>query len=130
MPVTKKATASTKPSLSFTKPDASANKQGDPGSKASPPLPPASRRSVAHLVTQLQGQMAHHSGYVPEGGVLMALHHCHMVQNHKHKQSTEPSGTPLMGRRLIWDRLRQGKATNKDKTFHGVTVRLLDESEW
>jgi hypothetical protein len=122
MTVTKKASVSTTQTSFLKHPEVSVNKKTGPGNKTAPPLPPVGRRTVAHLVSQLQGQMAHHSGYVPQGGVLMALHQYNKVQS-----KNQSPDKILPGRRSIWDRLRHDK---NDKKVQGVTVRLLDESEW
>jgi len=85
-----------------------------------PPAAPSSQRTVAHITTQLQGQMAHHTGYVPHGGVLMALH------------AQQKSGTVVPPRPTLWQRCFGGTSTTKTKQDkkQQVTVRLLDESEW
>ena len=122
MPATKKASTSTKSSLSSMHPDAAGKKVWHDANK-SPPPPPLGRRTVVHLVTQLQGEMAHHSGYVPQGGFLMAIH-LHMAQ------SQNRPGVVIPPRRSIWNRLRNDKTASQSKKDQGVTVRLLNESEW
>ena len=97
--------------------------------KAAPPCPTGTR-TVAHLASQLEGQMAHHTGYVPQDGVLMALH--------ASTATPAAKGTILPQRRSFWNRCCFGGGGGSDsskknsgkKDKESVAVRLLDESEW
>jgi hypothetical protein len=83
-----------------------------------PKPPPKERRTVQHLVSQLEGQMARHSGYVPKKGIPTAL----LV---KYQQRTDGSIAPRSRVSLPW---RKNKSN--EKASHNLQVRLLPEDEW
>jgi len=79
--------------------------------------------------------MAHHTGYVPQDGVLMALH--------AGTAAPAANGTILPQRRSFWNQCCLGgggggggggsdssKKNSGKKDKESVAVRLLDESEW
>jgi hypothetical protein len=83
-----------------------------------PKPPPKERRTVQHLVTQLEGQMARHSGNVPKKGIPTAL----LVN---YQQRNDGSIAPRSRARLPWR-----KKKSNEKASNQLRVRLLHEDEW
>jgi hypothetical protein len=85
---------------------------------ARPKLPPKERRTVQHLASQLEGQMARHSGYVPKKGIPTAL----LVN---YQQRKDGSAAPCSRVSLPWR-----KKKSSEKARNNLQVRLLPENEW
>jgi hypothetical protein len=88
------------------------NKQIVSSHLSPPPAPPSGKLTVLHLVSQLEGQIAQHTGYVPKQGILMAP----FVKKGKVLQ--------------VNDRRSFLRRCFRKKTSKSVTIVLLNESEW
>lgn len=98
-------------------------------------LPPTKRRTIAHLATQLQGQISRHSGYVPAHGILMPLFAIPAAAEEERRQND--TVLPIMHHHHHHPpSTKDYSATNRSNTFQNktpndiVTVRLLDDSQW
>jgi hypothetical protein len=87
-------------------------KQIIPSRLSPPPAPPRGKLTVLHLVSQLEGQIARHTGYVPKQGVLMAP----FVKKGQILEANDRRG---FLRRCF-----------RKKTSDSVTIALLNENEW
>lgn len=110
-------------------------KAGNPTKdKKTAPLPPTGKCTVKHLATQLEGQMARSSGYVPRGGVLLAFHAHHQRPRKGIVLQPTSRGRFMVGR-CFGGRKKKKKPSPSSsppskKMAPEMSVRLLDESEW
>jgi hypothetical protein len=92
-----------------------------------PPPPLTTCRTVAHVVSQLENQVQHHTGYVPKNSVQIALFHYFDQEQAKRTQNIGASNKFSS----FWNYFRRSlHDPSSNAKYKEIIVRRLDESEW
>jgi hypothetical protein len=96
----------------------------NPMKNKQPPPPPKGLCTIIHLASQLECQIQHHSGYVPQGAVSIAFF------QQFHRLLPSPASAGKQEYQSIWKIFRRHDKHKNKKYQSVISVRCMDETEW